>query len=150
MKYTIFIVVWLLLGNQHVQAQDVDLNKGQPIEMKGRKFSKGTATDIKFGFTMKRIGPYLEGAQAQNTYAEARQMIRKGNVTTIASTALFAVALPFASASVPRLLAMQLSSITGVLPFYYYIKGGQLVQQAISEHNAFVGEETPTMNSSFK
>ncbi len=143
MKYSILLVVWLLFGNQQLYAQNPDPNLGQPIEMKGRKFSKGTATNIKLGFNMQRLEPYLEGDSAKNTFAQVKELNRKGTLTLVASSALTVLSISLMSTGFPGFLMLKISSVTGYVPLVYYTKSGQLVMQAIAEHNAFVGEEVP-------
>jgi hypothetical protein len=150
MKYPIFLLIWLLLSNQDALAQGIDQYQGQPIEMKGRKFRKGASDPIKFGFSSKRLGPYLEGEQAQTTYAEAQKVMRKANVTTVATTTLLTATIPFTATGIPGFLMLRISSAVGMLPMYYYGKSGLLIQQAIAEHNAYVGNDASTVSNNYR
>lgn len=150
MKYTIFLLIWLLLSNQDALAQGIDQYQGQPIEMKGRKFRKGNSDPIKFGFSSKRLGPYLEGEQAQTTYTEAQKMMRKANITTVATTTLFTATIPFAPTGISGFLMLRISTAVGILPMYYYSKSGLLIQQAIAEHNAYVGNDVSTVSNNYR
>lgn len=147
MKYLIISVIWLLLATHHLQAQKMDLHPGQRIETQGSRFSKGQAKNLKYGFNMKRLAPYLEGEQAKATMIEGQKAIKKGNKAFIASAALLTVAIPLRNRQLPEFLALQLSSATAWTSFYYYYKGGVLTTRAISEHNAFVGQPAEAVGS---
>lgn len=148
MKYAIITLTWLLLATQHLQAQNVDTNPGQRIETHGSRFSKGNAKNLKYGFNLKRLAPYLEGEQAKSTFAAGQKYIRRGNRAFVVSAALLAVSIPLRNNPLPDFLALRLSSATAFTSLLFYYHGGQLTTRAISEHNAFVGQQDNAANGS--